>query len=646
MKTRISEIKGIVLLPEGPILVASKPVLTSRYEGPIRGTLIMARNLDEDEIRYLSQQTEMEKQVEMFPASAFTSEHEQMLLSMNQQQKNIYVQAIDEEKISGYTFMNDIFGKPVLLFRIQMNRDIYKQAQESLFYLFMFFVITVIAFGSLVFFFLEKFILSRLTYLSKSVSKIRKKGDLSLRVEDCGRDELGNLAQGINEMLHALEQSQKKITYQAYHDSLTKLPNRLQLEQSIFSAIEHDETLAVMFLDLDRFKRINDTMGHASGDELLQEVSKRLLQCLDPDDLVALWGGDEFAIILRGVREKTLVSAKAGKILEEINKPVVIDGQQLTVTGSIGISLYPEDGTDYYTLLKNADTALYYAKEQGKNDLYFYSPSMNKDHYENLMMENRLRIAIKENEFVLYYQPQFNIRTGSIFGMEALLRWHNPEEGIISPAHFIAVAEETDLIVPIGEWVLRTACQQNKAWQDAGYPPNRISVNLSAKQFLQKNLVEAVKQILNETGLSPEWLELEITESIAMKDVELTVQVLKELRKMGVQIAIDDFGIGYSSLNHIKRFPINTLKIDQSFIRDVTENPDDAAIVSSIITLAHSLKLNVIAEGVETREQVAFLSRKNCDRMQGYFFGKPIPAEQIEKEFLINSIDMNKKIGL
>ncbi|MCF6092940.1 EAL domain-containing protein [Microaerobacter geothermalis] len=510
----------------------------------------------------------------------------------------------------------------------------------------MFFVITVIAFGSLVFFFLEKFILSRLTYLSKSVSKIRKKGDLSLRVEDCGRDELGNLAQGINEMLHALEQSQKKITYQAYHDSLTKLPNRLQLEQSIFSAIEHDETLAVMFLDLDRFKRINDTMGHASGDELLQEVSKRLLQCLDPDDLVALWGGDEFAIILRGVREKTLVSAKAGKILEEINKPVVIDGQQLTVTGSIGISLYPEDGTDYYTLLKNADTALYYAKEQGKNDLYFYSPSMNKDHYENLMMENRLRIAIKENEFVLYYQPQFNIRTGSIFGMEALLRWHNPEEGIISPAHFIAVAEETDLIVPIGEWVLRTACQQNKAWQDAGYPPNRISVNLSAKQFLQKNLVEAVKQILNETGLSPEWLELEITESIAMKDVELTVQVLKELRKMGVQIAIDDFGIGYSSLNHIKRFPINTLKIDQSFIRDVTENPDDAAIVSSIITLAHSLKLNVIAEGVETREQVAFLSRKNCDRMQGYFFGKPIPAEQIEKEFLINSIDMNKKIGL
>lgn len=634
------------MLPEGPILVASKPVLTSRYEGPIRGTLIMARNLDEDEIRYLSQQTEMEKQVEMFPASAFTSEHEQMLLSMNQQQKNIYVQAIDEEKISGYTFMNDIFGKPVLLFRIQMNRDIYKQAQESLFYLFMFFVITVIAFGSLVFFFLEKFILSRLTYLSKSVSKIRKKGDLSLRVEDCGRDELGNLAQGINEMLHALEQSQKKITYQAYHDSLTKLPNRLQLEQSIFSAIEHDETLAVMFLDLDRFKRINDTMGHASGDELLQEVSKRLLQCLDPDDLVALWGGDEFAIILRGVREKTLVSAKAGKILEEINKPVVIDGQQLTVTGSIGISLYPEDGTDYYTLLKNADTALYYAKEQGKNDLYFYSPSMNKDHYENLMMENRLRIAIKENEFVLYYQPQFNIRTGSIFGMEALLRWHNPEEGIISPAHFIAVAEETDLIVPIGEWVLRTACQQNKAWQDAGYPPNRISVNLSAKQFLQKNLVEAVKQILNETGLSPEWLELEITESIAMKDVELTVQVLKELRKMGVQIAIDDFGIGYSSLNHIKRFPINTLKIDQSFIRDVTENPDDAAIVSSIITLAHSLKLNVIAEGVETREQVAFLSRKNCDRMQGYFFGKPIPAEQIEKEFLINSIDMNKKIGL
>lgn len=426
-----------------------------------------------------------------------------------------------------------------------------------------------------------------------------------------------------------------ELEYLANHDFLTRLPNRFKfnkkLDEALLKSEEEGAELAVLFLDLDRFKLINDTFGHDIGDKLLLEISNRLVSVLRKEDVVCRIGGDEFTILLSNIENREQVSAMAEAIVNLFKATCVIDGQEFSISTSIGIAISIFDGRDLDLLLKKADIAMYKAKEKGKNKFLFYQNEMNMHSVERFKLENRLRKAIEQEEFILYYQPRVDASSDKIIGVEALIRWNDPELGMISPAEFIPLAEESGLIVPIGEWVLRTACKQNKQWQDAGHQPIRVSVNLSAMQFIQQDLVEKIRIILEETGLSSEWLELEITEGIIIKDLKGTMETLDRLKEMGVHVSLDDFGTGFSSLNYLKNFKIDTLKIDASFVRDISDNKKNTAIVNTIIMLGKNLDLNVTAEGVETESQLEFLKNKGCNEIQGFLYSKPVPPEECEK---------------
>ncbi|MGF1478389.1 MAG: EAL domain-containing protein [Cyanophyceae cyanobacterium] len=432
----------------------------------------------------------------------------------------------------------------------------------------------------------------------------------------------------------ASRQAEKTISYQAWHDLLTQLPNRAsfddKLAQSLTLARQNHGKLAVCFLDLDRFKAINDTLGHPIGDRLLQDVAQRLTNCLRDDDILARWGGDEFTLLLPQIHGVDDAAKIAKRILESLKPTFTIEGHQLRISSSIGISLYPDDGTDAQTLIKNADAALYRAKEQGRNNYRFYNSVMNKG-TALLVLENDLHQALERAEFFISYQPQVEVESGTITQMEALVGWQHPSLGLVSPRAFLPLAEDSGLIVAIGEWVLKTACRQLKAWHNAGMTNLRVAVNLSARQFQQPNLVEMVEDILSATELSPQFLELEITETTAMQNVELTRTTLMNLQKMGVSIAMDDFGTGYSALGYLKKFPIQTLKIDECFVRDLIHNPDDVAIIMAILALGHRLNLRVVAEGVETQELKELLSELQCQHMQGYFFSCPLATTDATK---------------
>ncbi|NJN88167.1 MAG: EAL domain-containing protein [Leptolyngbyaceae cyanobacterium SL_7_1] len=425
------------------------------------------------------------------------------------------------------------------------------------------------------------------------------------------------------------QHTEEQMRYQAFHDSLTGLPNRTLfdhcLSQSLLQAQHSGELMAVMFLDLDRFKTINDTLGHAVGDQLLQETTLRLRACLREEDTIARWGGDEFTIVLPNLKTPEDVTKIAQRITNALKPAFHLAGQDLYVTSSMGIALYPHHGRDAETLLKNADAALYCAKEEGRNNYQFYATTLNSQASQLLTLDHHLHHALERNEFVLHYQPQFNVATGEVTQMEALVRWQHPQLGLVSPTTFIALAEDNGLILPIGEWVLQSACAQAVAWQAAGLLPHRVAVNLSARQFQQPDLVERIAAILEQVGLPPDCLELEITETAAMRNIDYTTTVLHELRQMGVRISMDDFGTGYSSLSYLKKFPLHALKIDRSFVTDLVDNSEDVAIINSIITLGHGLNLTVVAEGVETQDQMERLRSLNCYEMQGYWFSKPLP---------------------
>ncbi|MEG5023291.1 EAL domain-containing protein [Microcoleus sp. AT8-B5] len=438
------------------------------------------------------------------------------------------------------------------------------------------------------------------------------------------------------------------IRHQASHDPLTGLPNRLlfneRLSLALASAHQNGEMLAVIFLDLDRFKNVNDTLGHPVGDLLLQSVSRRLTNCLRLGDSMARWGGDEFTVLLYNINTPEEATKICQLIIQSLSSPFDFEGLELYIKASLGIALAPYDGEDAETLLKNADAAMYKAKQKGRNNYQFYTQAIGSKVSEDLNLENHLYKALKNSEFVLYYQPQINLNTGKIVGMEALIRWQHPERGLIPPDRFIPLAEETGLICQIDEWVMRTACLQNRAWQLLGLPPMRIAVNLSARQFLQPHTVQTIAEILSETKLNPEYLEIEITESIAMTDVSFTVSVLQQLQDMGINISLDDFGTGYSSLWSLKNFPLNNLKIDKSFVADLVTGSSGATIVKLAIALGQGLNLQVIAEGVETAEQLAFLRSHKCDMGQGYFFSKPIPAAAITQLCLENQSGNKQKL--
>ncbi|RZT21419.1 bifunctional diguanylate cyclase/phosphodiesterase [Fictibacillus sp. BK138] len=429
------------------------------------------------------------------------------------------------------------------------------------------------------------------------------------------------------------KKNEEKINQMIYRDPLTGLPNRLllndRLGQALDQANNNKQTLGIMFIDLDRFKYINDTLGHAVGDELLIEVAKRIEACVGKADTVSRQGGDEFIVLVPNTTSDE-VTKKAQKVIDSFSHSVMLNEQELFVTPSIGISMYPGDGRDIEALIKNADTAMYRVKEQGKNNFQFYTPEMNEAVTKKMQLEVGLRKALERNEFHIVYQPQIDVKTGQVIGAEALLRWEHPEWGSISPAEFIPIAEETGLILQIGEWVLRGACLQNKQWQKYGFRELRVAVNISSRQFQQSDLVERVSEILKETGLAPEYLELELTESI-IQDSKYAVAKMQQLKEMGIHLSIDDFGTGYSSLSYLKTFPIHTLKIDRSFTSNIYTDSKDASLVETIISMAHNLNLKVIAEGVETEEQLQFLQQKQCNEAQGYFFSRPISASAMEE---------------
>jgi diguanylate cyclase (GGDEF)-like protein/PAS domain S-box-containing protein len=437
---------------------------------------------------------------------------------------------------------------------------------------------------------------------------------------------------GVGKDVTAAKIAEERIQYLAYHDSLTALPNResfnLILSPGIARARRDGTNLAVLFIDLDRFKTINDTLGHQAGDILLREIGNRLKHCVRQADIVARLGGDEFVVLLQDVGASEHVAKVANKILVEIGSTLEILGQEIRVTASIGISMYPQDGQDEQTLMKNADIAMYHAKQEGKNNFQFHSEHMNTHTLARLALESSLRHALERNELIVYYQAKVHIGTSRISGMEALLRWRHPDLGMVPPVQFIPIAEEIGMIESIGQWVIRTACRQNKAWQDQGFPRVPVAVNISARQFNEGNLVESILSILADTRMDPQFLELEITESMIMHNVTTTMGKLTALGDTGIRIAIDDFGTGHSSLAYLKRFPIDTLKIDRSFVSDLTRNAEDKTITAAIITMGKSLDLTVVAEGVENKEQLDFLREHGCDEFQGYFAHKPMPAEE------------------
>lgn len=435
------------------------------------------------------------------------------------------------------------------------------------------------------------------------------------------------------------QQAEATIRHQAFHDLLTGLPNRTlfhdRMAQALGTAQRQNTLLAVMFLDLDHFKTINDTLGHAIGDQLLQAVAHRITACLRSGDTIARWGGDEFTILLPQISCVEDAAKTARRLIDTLKLAFHLEAHELYISSSIGIALFPVDGEDAQTLLKHADAALYRVKEQGRNGFQIYTPAVNSQASERLALENSLHHALARNEFVIHYQPQVNARTGNITGMEALLRWQHPEFGVIAPEVFIPLAEENGLIRTIGEWVLQTACRQCRVWQSSGIPSLRVAVNLSARQFQEPQLVDLVAHVLAETHLEAGYLELEITEATAMQNVTFTAATLHNLHAMGVRIAMDDFGTGYSSLSYLKTFPLNTIKIDRSFIQDLATAPKDAAVVQAVIALCQGLNLTVVAEGVETREHLQLLRSFHCEEMQGYLFSYPLSTDAAT-QFLLN----------
>ena len=440
------------------------------------------------------------------------------------------------------------------------------------------------------------------------------------------------LNEGIVEDISDRKAAEEQVQLLAYYDALTGLPNRTllrdRLSQALASARRRKDKVALLFLDLDRFKDINDSMGHSAGDLLLKEVAARLKRWAREQDTVARLGGDEFLIVLTDVKDIPGAAVAAERLMDAMTAEFVVQGHPLMVSCSLGISIFPEHGAESETLIKNADAAMYSAKDYGRNNFQFFTQDMNAEVVERLTLESSLRLALEKRELFLVYQPQMEIASGRITGLEALLRWQHPELGLVPPDKFIRIAENSGLIVPIGEWVLRTACSQARKWQDEGLPTVSVAVNVSAVQFRQEGFRKLIDRVLRETGLAPEYLELELTESLLLSNADVTLSVLRGLKAMGLKLAIDDFGTGYSSFSYLKHFPVSKLKIDRSFVREVAVNPDDAAITTAIISMAKSLNLKVIAEGVEDEAQMSFLRAHQCDEIQGYYFSKPLATEE------------------
>ncbi|MBF0439951.1 MAG: EAL domain-containing protein, partial [Magnetococcales bacterium] len=436
---------------------------------------------------------------------------------------------------------------------------------------------------------------------------------------------------GVFQDLTAIKRSEEALLFRTYHDSLTGLPNRVlfndRLRQAIGQAGRSDDKVLTLIFDLDLFKNVNNSLGHTVGDHLLQAVADRLRTFGREGDTVSRLEGDSFGFVLREIKNSQDASVVVRKLTDTLSKPFHLDGHELFVTASIGITLYPDDGEDADLLIRNADMAVARSKTAGRNNYQYYAPAMGAEAERRLILEHNLRQGLEHNEFLLFYQPKVDFRTGRIVGMEALARWLHPKDGMVSPGEFIPVAEESGLILPLGAWALKTACHQTQQWRNAGFPSLKVAVNLSIRQLRQSNFLQEVKDALTESDLPPSALELEVTETLMMENLDENITILKQLKSLGLSIAVDDFGVGHSSLTYLKKLPIDVLKIDQSFVRDLTLDSDDAAIVSAILALGRSLRLKVVAEGVETQDQLEFLRQGGCDEFQGFLFSRPLPVD-------------------
>lgn len=662
---------GFMLLPSGIMIVASSAVTDGDKHYPIVGAMVNARYFSTALLQQVADRTR--SRLKLFNSSQIArnpilSQEYAKLSKYNGYQTRI----VNDDFIAGYLLIRDVNNTPIGMIRLLEHRDIYKKGVNAINFLLGSFLLLGAVLALLLWWLLRSLIVLRLEKLDRQIAEVSNSNRLELRVDAKGHDELSSVATRVNNMLsiiqsghekledrvhqrtkeleetnikltkeiterHAVEKEllvhKEHLDYLAHYDHLTGLPNRVLfndlLNKALHNAQRHHKKLAVLFIDLDRFKAINDAYGHHAGDIVLKTLSARFTSVLRTEDTLARLGGDEFILMLTDLEHTNSPAIVAKKLLQVCEQPVILDNREFFLGASIGISIFPEDGNNLETLQKNADMAMYCAKNSGGESYHFFTEEMNLNAHKLIKLEADLRKAITNHELVNYYQPILDLKTNQVMAVETVARWQHPELGLISPGEFIPLAEETGLILKVGEWVLQQACKDNQSWQEQGFKPVIVTVNLSAIQFRQHQLIDTIKYALETSGIAPNCLEVEITESAVMENVETAIAKLKEIQQMGIKIAVDDFGTGYSSISYLKQFPIDVLKIDQSFIKDIPNNKVDMSITNAIIDLAHSLNLLTIAEGVETNEQLDFLRNAGCDCIQGYFFSRPIPADQL-----------------
>ena len=704
LTTPEDSVAGLLMLPQGPFLIVSQPVLTSQYAGPVRGVMVLARLLNDGEVRTLAETIQLSLSIRSYAAADlpedFAAARAAMATGAQRTQR-----AVDEHTLSGFALLPDIYGEPALILRVDAPRSILQEGRKAILYFMTWFALVGLACALVIARIWSRLALShiriqRSDLRHRTVLERTNQAIVLLRPEEktvieanpaaagllgfareelFGRDihdllnlpirqadeEMARCRREIRElplrrrdgtimnvealatdiphedgealclMLHDITERRRfeqELLHQATHDSLTGLPNRSLLVDRLNQAAElarrGGKKVALLMFDLDNFKVVNDTLGHTTGDELLRHVANRVGSFVRSCDTLARLGGDEFVILLTDIRRMDDVVTAAENIRSILALPFVLGEREIFLTASIGIALYPDDGDSLEVLIKKADTAMYHIKEHGRNSFQFFAEEMNQKVNARLAIETGLRRALEKEELLLHYQPRLDLATGDVTGMEALVRWDSPELGLVSPADFIPIAEDAGLIVEIGEWVLSTACRQTLAWHRAGYDQLRISVNISARQFVRPDFVERVVNLIDESGLAPRFVELELTESSLTHNMDETIRIMRQLQALGITISIDDFGTGYSSLNYLKRFPVNVLKIDKTFVDDMSKCAEDAAIVATIIAMSHHMHMRVVAEGVETAEQVRMLRKQGCEEIQGYFFSRPLPVDK------------------
>lgn len=662
---------GFMSLPSGIMIVAASAVTDGSKNYPIVGAMITGRYFSTSLLQQVADRTRSKLKLfrpDQIAKNPILTQEYALLSKHNGYQTRI----VNNNFVAGYMLMRDVNNVPIGMIRLLEHRDIYTKGVGAINFFLGSFLLLGAILALFLWWLLRTLIVLRLERLDRRIAEVSNSNRLDMRVDAKGHDELSSVATRVNNMLsiiqsgheqlearvhqrtkeleetnikltqeiterHAVEKEllvhKEHLDYLAHYDHLTGLPNRVLfndlLNKALHNAQRHHKKLAVLFIDLDRFKNINDAYGHHAGDMVLKTLSARFTSVLRTEDTLARLGGDEFILMLTDLEHTNSPAIVAKKLLQVCEQAVVLDNHEFFLGASIGISIFPEDGNNLETLQKNADMAMYCAKNSGGESYHFFTEEMNLNAHKLIKLEADLRKAITNHELVNYYQPILDLKTNQVMAVETVARWQHPELGLISPSEFIPLAEETGLILKIGEWVLQQACKDNQSWQQQGYKPVIVTVNLSAIQFRQHQMIDTIKYALETSGISPHWLEIEITESAVMENVETAIAKLKEIQQMGIKIAVDDFGTGYSSISYLKQFPIDVLKIDQSFIKDIPHSKVDMSITNAIIDLAHSLNLLSIAEGVETSEQLNFLRNIGCDCIQGYFFSRPIPAAQV-----------------